>query len=362
MHTLPPTKFVALAFALALIGAEARGQEGFRYAQPKAAPKVAKSARVHKDRTEVTILDTWLVKQSSLPGANHRQITAIVEDIILYSSGTMRWKYAIYNKGSGRDNFIFDFPNCYVVDEEGNTIKATGWELTQNYGTMTKVGLPAEAKATFWIEYNAPTRPTRAFKVALVCEGGFSTLPNEFAPFRVTLGDPLSAGGGRPEPQGSNANPPEGEPEPEDAGGLKPEALATAAADRPGGMTSVPARRYEPTPMPSSEAVQAVRAASLEGRRYEGNMEAAAGGRSPYGILFERRSRDRLVSARIYSKGTPAKETKLVGALFESLSSPGGLVFRFENRDEVEYLFSLEGNTLSGRNTAGDRFTFTHKK
>jgi hypothetical protein len=355
-----PMKYVALILVplvVAMTGVGARAQadkEGFRYAQPKASSKVAKAAPLVKAPEAPYRLKSWEVNQS---GESNVGLTPGVESIETRSDGTMRWKFYVLNRTESSIDFLFDMKNSYVADEEGETYEVVGREFANNQNQYHFRTLRPGARFKFYLDFTTPTRETKVFKVGIL--GELTTSFAKLKPFTVKLNKPI---GTATRDEENNAEKPEAGDHPGEVGEFKVEDLTGAGAERPGGMTRVPKRSDLPAPKPSGEAAHAVLAAPREGRRYEGNIEAGAGGHAVGGILFERRSKDRLLAARIYSKTGPKKDIKLVGAICEDIAAPGGLVFRFEDWEEVEYLFSLDGNNLSGRDTRGNRYAFSYRK
>jgi hypothetical protein len=154
-----------------------------------------------------------------------------------------------------------------------------------------------------------------------------------FTPFVVELKEPIG-GNGEEEAEAVPAKAP--------ASGSRPEAMAKGTAS------------------PTDPKADALRAASRDGRRYEGMIRDKDGNTLSGSFQFEKRAADRLIAAKLV-RGT-AKAVKLVGAIFEDEDAAGGMAFRLEGPDDVTYTFSLDKTMLTGMDSKGNRYNFVLKK
>jgi hypothetical protein len=339
--------FVALMLAVT----PARGQqEGFRYAKPKDVTRVAQAAPVVKPPGPTDVLMTIEVNQEGSGYAKDENYVVGIDSVVVYTD-RMRWTFFLKNKSDRTYATNVIGAKTYLADAEAETFRPLDMQYKTHGSEYRWIVVQGGCKERFWFDFPLPSKPTGKFKVGLAVDDFFlAGLP--FKPFMVKLAEPIGEGV-RP----TVRKPYEADPRSE--GTLKLEDIGGFSTERFGGMTR---ESSEPAPKPPSEAAQAVLSAPREGRRYEGSIRGFAGGEVSGGILFERQSKERRLSARIYRKSGPKHEIKLVGDIYEDIAAPGGLVFRFKDQEDVEYLFKIEGNNFSGTDTRGGRYSFLYKK
>jgi hypothetical protein len=312
---------------------------------------------------QVTALKSWPLDVSSLPAKGYPNITLIAESAQLLSNGTMIWTFSVYNKGEEGINFLFSFGRSYLADDQGEKFNVTAQEFPPNNGEYTKLGLHAGTRKRFWLAFKAPVRPTSAFRVGMILEGGFSTQPNAFAPFLVTLNQPLFLDNGVFELEeefkvpGENLDGKKGVSPTQRPRNtmlrLAPRALKSGAqpmkGPKPDGVLA---------PKDPEEQANDFLTLSTLGLTVNGSILPKSGGTMRGRLVFLPRSpHTDLVEARIIWTGMkPAREVEVVGGYFEDLSTPSGLVLKLFDFGKVRYSFTLDGNNLNGEDSLGHRY------
>ncbi len=316
----PPLAVIASVLVLiALTGFEARGQqenEGFRYAQPKAKPSPNSVPVVRSE--EVRVVKIWELNQT-VPGAQfHRHMIPTVEKVSLSSNGKIRLYIAIKNTAENVDWLQFNFKRCYLADAEAEIYPALDRDIDAAPDGSAHVDIPGSTKIRFWLEFDAPKKPTRAFKFLIATDGTSDgrMAHNEFPLFIVKLTEPVSA-------------------------------KLAAEATGPEG----PARAEGP------DLALAMHALIKEAKRFEGNSVTAKGTKEAIRVDFQPDPEDEEgVVAHLAPIRTPISQITISGWIMPEATTPSGLIIKMKG-PSLTYRFSFDGKVLTGTDNKKGKYT-----
>jgi hypothetical protein len=305
------------------------------------APKINRAAAA------AAPLQIWEVKQEGTVGYRRRHLAVGVTEITSYTDNRMRWSFYIWNKAAREDNAQTLFNKISVADSNGDSFTLLASQLITDF-EGTRMPLPPGIKTKFWIDFDMPKEPTDTFKLNIPVYDIQAGAYTEFRAFTIKLNAPIPLPAEALKDDAPKENAPVGEVT------AKPNTVPVAANAAP---VVVPAMQK---PVIKGKGV-AKRDASLRmvaegGKRYEGNMKPKPGLNFKGGVVFEKQVPGQLIKARLFIKSPMPRDIKLTGALVEDINAPGESALTMEDRDEVNYRFTLDGPQLLCKDSKGGIF------
>ncbi len=308
---------VLTIFLLSLLGGTISAQEakpptGFDYAKPKEA---AKGVAVVPGETEAKPDRVWKLDFAGFRASRHPAIVPVVENVTLYTNGRMRVHFAMRNNSDQDEKINMNFERSYMIDPDAESYKPLDRDILPEVHWAQNVTFPAGTKTRFWMEFDAPKKPTTKFKIFLATDETNlqMTVHNEFPPFIITLKEPISA--------------------------KSAESAAPGKSDGGG-----------------PDLAAAMRAIAKGSQRFEGSAITVKGAKEAVAVVFQPDPDDEDgVIAQMYPIKEAVKKTSLQGWIMPDATTPSGLIIKMKGSG-VSYRFSLDGKNLSGLDNKGGKY------
>jgi hypothetical protein len=254
--------------------------------------------------------------------ASTDKLTPKVETVELWSNGVMRWKFSMFNPTEQDRTTDLKFQLCNLVDTGGNRIASVANEFTANGPEDHRLEVQAGTKAPFWIEFPAPKKPMKTFRVFLIVHPNFGA---PFKPFSVTLGEEIGP-------------------------------IPDEAAVKPGD-------KAEAEEAPATETLSAsVKAFTARSLNYAGTARLKSGVSGPVTFSFEGiPGEGSPIRARMSSSRLPELTGTLTGRILEDEDSASGLNLVLIGQNGVTYRLAAKGKVLTGTDTGGGSFSLLAK-
>jgi hypothetical protein len=280
-----------------------------------------------------------------------------IDSITLYP-GIMRVTYFFHQKGEKTHGINVVGAKLYIADGGGETYRPSDWQFKPNREGQFKVVVQAGTKERWWVEYPSPTKPTLGLKFGVPVYD-FLWSGVAFKPWTLTLNQPLYYDNGVFEEK-------KAAPAPRYVPGSFGGERDGNGEDR--GLAGPMAGGNAPiflSPKQTEELEQKFRDLSERGMRLDGNLFLSQG-RAQYSgrIVFKPRERGDFVEVTMVTLTGTERTFELWGAFFEDNRSETGVTLKLRDSAKVVYTLKLDGNSLRGTDTLGNRFNFliTHKR